>query len=115
MTNCLLYEWLHLHHEDFTGQYGRFYGAFRTAPWYIEGKLRAEKIAKELGYAKVSQQKLAVAKKIRDYVVAVDLCLPCVLQQIVLTLRFQQKELILLKPCLMGMPRKRIINLKLMI
>ena len=34
----LLYEWLHLHHEDFTGQYGKFYGSFRTAPWYIQGK-----------------------------------------------------------------------------
>ena len=34
----LLYEWLHLHHEDFTGQYGKFYGSYRTAPWYIEGK-----------------------------------------------------------------------------
>ena len=65
----LLYEWLHLHHEDFTGQYGRFYGAFRTAPWYIEGKLRAEKQAKELGFKKVSQVKLAVSKKIRDYVI----------------------------------------------
>ena len=65
----LLYEWLHLHHEDFTGQYGRFYGAFRTAPWYIEGKLRSEKLAKELGYDKVSEEKLAVAKKIRDYVI----------------------------------------------
>jgi hypothetical protein len=65
----LIYEWLHLHHEDFTGQHGRFYGAFRTAPWYIEGKQRAEKLAKELGYSKVSQEKLAVAKKIRDYVI----------------------------------------------
>ncbi len=65
----LLYEWLHLHHEDFTGQYGRFYGAFRTAPWYIEGKRRAEAEAKKLGYTKVSQLKLDVAKKIRDYVV----------------------------------------------
>ena len=65
----LLYEWLHLHHEDFTGQYGRFYGAFRTAPWYVEGKMRAEKQAKELGFSKVSQAKLAVAKKIRDYVI----------------------------------------------
>ena len=65
----LLYEWLHLHHEDFTGQYGRFYGSFRTTPWYIEGKQRAEKLAKELGFEKVSQEKLAVAKKIRDYVV----------------------------------------------
>lgn len=65
----ILYEWLHLHHEDFTGQYGRFYGAFRTAPWYINGKRRAEKQAKELGYDKVSQLKLDVSKKIRDYVI----------------------------------------------
>ncbi|MFK8060923.1 MAG: asparagine synthetase B [Polaribacter sp.] len=65
----LIYEWLHLHHEDFTGQYGRFYGSFRSAPWYINGKKRAEKLATELGYNKVSQEKLAVAKKIRDYVV----------------------------------------------
>ncbi len=65
----LLYEWLHLHHEDFTGQYGRFYGAFKTAPWYIEGKKRAEKQAKDLGYKKVSKLKLDVAKKIKDYVI----------------------------------------------
>ena len=65
----LLYEWLHLHHEDFTGQYGKFYGSFKTAPWYVEGKLRAEKQASELGFSKVSEEKLAVAKKIRDYVI----------------------------------------------
>ncbi len=65
----LLYEWLHLHHEDFTGQYGKFYGAYRTAPWYIEGKRESEGLATKLGYSKVSQQKLAVAKKIRDYVI----------------------------------------------
>lgn len=65
----LIYEWLHLHHEDFTGQYGRFYGSFKTAPWYINGKIRAEKQAAALGYQKVSQQKLAVSKKIRDYVI----------------------------------------------
>jgi hypothetical protein len=65
----LLYEWLHLHHEDFTGQYGRFYGSFRTTPWYIQGKKNAEKLATELGFKKVSHQKLAVAKKIRDYVI----------------------------------------------
>jgi hypothetical protein len=65
----LLYEWLHLHHEDFTGQYGRFYGNYRTTPWYISAKQRAEKEAVRLGYTKVSQVKLAVAKKIRDYVV----------------------------------------------
>lgn len=65
----LLYDWLHLHHEDFTGQYGKFYRAFRTAPWYIEEKKEAEELAAELGYSKVSQEKLAVALKIRDYVV----------------------------------------------
>ncbi|MCG9973063.1 asparagine synthetase B [Gramella sp. YB25] len=65
----LLYDWLHLHHEDFTGQYGKFYRAFRTAPWYIEEKKEAEALATELGYSKVSEEKLAVAIKIRDYVV----------------------------------------------
>ncbi|MDC0178005.1 asparagine synthetase B [Polaribacter sp.] len=65
----LIYEWLHLHHEDFTGQYGRFYGHFKTAPWYVEGKKRAESLASELSFTKVSQEKLAVAKKIRDYVI----------------------------------------------
>lgn len=65
----LLYEWLHLHHEDFTGQYGKFYGAFRMAPWYLENKKNAEALAKKLGYDKVSQQKLAVTLKIRDYVI----------------------------------------------
>ena len=65
----LLYEWLHWHHEDFTGQYGKFYGSFRTAPWYVKQKKEAEKLAKELGFAKVSEEKLAVSKKIRDYVI----------------------------------------------
>lgn len=67
--DLLLYEWLHLHHEDFTGQYGKFYGSMRTAPWYIESKNEAEILAKKLGYTKVSQEKLAVALKIRDYVI----------------------------------------------
>ncbi len=65
----LLYEWLHLHHEDFTGQYGRFYGSYRSAPWYIEGKRNSEKLARELGYTKVSKEKLDVSLKIRDYVI----------------------------------------------
>lgn len=65
----ILYDWLHLHHEDFTGQYGKFYRAYRSAPWYIEEKKRAEALAAKLGYSKVSEEKLAVAKKIRDYVV----------------------------------------------
>ncbi|WP_199489112.1 asparagine synthetase B [Mesonia sp. K7] len=65
----LLYDWLHLHHEDFTGQYGKFYRRYRATPWYIEEKRAAEELAASLGYQKVSQEKLAVAKKIRDYVV----------------------------------------------
>ena len=65
----LLYDWLHLHHEDFTGQYGKFFGSYRNAPWYIEQKKDAEALATKLGYAKVSQEKLAVAKKVRDFVI----------------------------------------------
>jgi hypothetical protein len=65
----ILYDWLHLHHEDFTGQYGKFYGAYRNAPWYIDQKKDAEALASKLGYAKVSEEKLAVAKKIRDFVI----------------------------------------------
>jgi len=65
----LLYDWLHLHHEDFTGQYGKFFGAYRNAPWYIEQKKDAEALAKKLGYNKVSEEKGAVAKKIRDFVI----------------------------------------------
>ncbi len=65
----VLYDWLHLHHEDFTGQYGKFYGSYRAAPWYIQEKTDAEKLAHELGFKKVSQEKLAVAEKIRDYVI----------------------------------------------
>ncbi|MGM0634431.1 MAG: asparagine synthetase B [Bacteroidota bacterium] len=65
----LLYDWLHLHHEDFTGQYGKFYRAYRSAPWYIKEKKEAEELAAKLGYNKVSEAKLAVANKIRDYVV----------------------------------------------
>nr|WP_199002844.1 asparagine synthetase B [Flavobacterium sp. ASV13] len=65
----LLYDWLHLHHEDFTGQYGKFYSAYKNTPWYIEQKRDAEALAAKLGYAKVSQEKGAVAKKIRDFVI----------------------------------------------
>ena len=65
----LLYDWLHLHHEDFTGQFGRFYGAYKTAPWYIEQKKELEKLAKKLNFEKVSEEKLAVTLKIRDFVI----------------------------------------------
>jgi hypothetical protein len=65
----LLYDWLHLHHEDFTGQYGKFFGAYRNAPWYIEQKKEAEALATKLGFSKVSHEKLAVATKIRNFVI----------------------------------------------
>ena len=65
----LLYDWLHLHHEDFTGQYGKFFGSNRNSPWYIEQKKNSEILATKLGYKKVSEEKLAVAKKIRDFVI----------------------------------------------
>lgn len=65
----LLYDWLHLHHEDFTGQYGKFYAAYKNTPWYIEQKRDSEALAAKLGYSKVSQEKGAVAKKIRDFVI----------------------------------------------
>jgi hypothetical protein len=65
----LLYDWLHLHHEDFSGQYGKFFGAYRNAPWYIEQKHDAEALATKLGFGKVSEEKLAVALKIRNFVI----------------------------------------------
>ena len=65
----ILYDWLHLHHEDFTGQYGKFYGNYRAAPWYIKEKQDAEALAAKLGYSKVSEAKRDVALKIRNYVV----------------------------------------------
>ena len=63
-----MYDWLHLHHEDFTGQYGKFYKTFKNATWYKDQKIAYEKLAKKLGYEKVSKEKLAVAKKIKDFV-----------------------------------------------
>ncbi len=63
-----LYDWLHLHHEDFTGQYGKFWANYRNQPWYKEQVRISEELSKRLGYNKVSQLKLAVAKKIRDFV-----------------------------------------------
>ncbi len=62
------YDWLHLHHEDFTGQYGKFYGSYRNAQWYIEQQQFFESEARRLGFTKVSALKLAVAKAIRSYV-----------------------------------------------
>ena len=62
------YDWLHLHHEDFTGQYGKFWYQYHNAPWYQKDQKTAEDIAAKHGFKKVSQLQLAVAKKIRDFV-----------------------------------------------
>jgi hypothetical protein len=61
------YDWLHLHHEDFTGQYGKFYASFRNADWYKQQVAEAEAMADKHGFNKVSELKLAVTKKIRDF------------------------------------------------
>jgi hypothetical protein len=63
-----IYDWLHLHHEDFTGQYGKFWYNYRSVAWYINDVKEQEAMAHKLGFSKVSQMKLAVAKKIRDFV-----------------------------------------------
>ncbi len=62
------YDWLHLHHEDFTGQYGKFWTNYRYSEWYQEDVRKNEETARKMGYSKVSQLKLAVVKKIRDFV-----------------------------------------------
>jgi hypothetical protein len=62
------YDWLHLHHEDFTGQYGKFWGNYRNTPWYITQVRQMEAMATELGFSKVSEQKKAVAREIKRYV-----------------------------------------------
>jgi hypothetical protein len=66
--NLPKYDWLHLHHEDFTGQYGKFFGTFSNAPWYVEQQREAEEMAQKHGFHKVSQLKLAVAKRIQEFV-----------------------------------------------
>lgn len=63
----LKYDWLHLHHEDFTGQYGKFYAQFANAAWYQAEVRENESMAAKHGFKKVSDLKLAVAKKIRDF------------------------------------------------
>ena len=62
------YDWLHLHHEDFSGQFGKFWAMYRNAPWYINDVTKLEEIAQDLGYDRVSQLKLDVVLEIRDYV-----------------------------------------------
>ncbi|MEM1054904.1 MAG: asparagine synthetase B [Bacteroidota bacterium] len=66
--NLADYDWLHLHHEDFTGQYGKFYSAFRGQAWYQQQQRESENAARERGFQKVSQHKLEVVRTIRQYV-----------------------------------------------
>ncbi len=69
MTGSLpLYDWLHLHHEDFTGQYGKFWANYRNAEWYQNDVKQTEETARKYGFNKASQLKQAVSKKIRDFV-----------------------------------------------
>jgi hypothetical protein len=62
------YDWIHLHHEDFTGQYGKFYGSFSNAQWYIDQQIRYENDAKKNGFKKVSEMMKAVARTIKSFV-----------------------------------------------
>lgn len=62
------YDWLHLHHEDFTGQFGKFWSMYRNAPWYINRVQRLEAIARDFGYDTVRELKLDVVHEIRDFV-----------------------------------------------
>lgn len=62
------YDWLHLHHEDFTGQYGKFWVTSRNRPWYIQQVNQMEEMAREMGFSKVSEEKKAVAREIKEYV-----------------------------------------------
>lgn len=62
------YDWLHLHHEDFTGQYGKFFASYSTAPWYIQQQKTNEDLAAKLGFGKVSQMKRAVVKELKEYI-----------------------------------------------
>jgi hypothetical protein len=62
------YDWLHLHHEDFTGQYGKFYASFAGAAWYQEQQVMLEKEARKLGFKKVSELQKTVARGIKEYI-----------------------------------------------
>ncbi len=64
------YDWLHLHHEDFTGQYGKFYASFRNTEWYKKQVAQAIKLARTLGFKTVQEEKCAIAKMIQQYVAA---------------------------------------------
>jgi hypothetical protein len=62
------YDWLHLHHEDFTGQYNKFQLGYRDAPWFRELVAKNQATAKQLGFTNVPALKKDVAEKIRQFV-----------------------------------------------
>jgi len=86
------YDWLHLHHEDFTGQYGKFYASYHNAEWYQEEVKKNEAMAKKLGFSKVSKLKLAVALIIKDYInqggFVFSMCSACDTWEIALAAQF---------------------------
>jgi hypothetical protein len=63
------YDWLHLHHEDFTGQFGKFWRTHQHMPWYQEEVRINRQIANKLGFMKVSELKSFVAREIQKYVI----------------------------------------------
>lgn len=67
MGKLPVYDWLHLHHEDFTGQYGKFWYSYRNVDWYIEQVRSSEALAKKLGFSKVSDLKSSVSQKIKEF------------------------------------------------
>ncbi|MGB9720688.1 MAG: asparagine synthetase B [bacterium] len=86
------YDWLHLHHEDFTGQYGKFYASYRNTEWYQEEVKKNEAMAKKLGFSKVSKLKLAVALAIKNYInqggFVFSMCSACDTWEIALAAQF---------------------------
>lgn len=62
------YDWLHLHHEDFTGQYGKFYASFSNAQWYVDQQIMYENNAKKNGFQKVSEMMKSVTREIKRFV-----------------------------------------------
>ncbi|WP_299578215.1 hypothetical protein [uncultured Sunxiuqinia sp.] len=69
LTNQLPdYDWLHLHHEDFTGQFGKFFRSYQHMPWYQEEVKTNQELANKLGFAKVSEMKQAVTNEIQAYI-----------------------------------------------
>ena len=86
------YDWLHLHHEDFTGQYGKFYRTYQHFPWYQQQQREYEESAKKHGFSKVSHLKLGVTKKSKPMLLVVDSYSPCAQQLTPTTLHCLQKD-----------------------